>query len=179
MLELIVPKDEVYDSRTNRFIEIPECALTLEHSLLSISKWESKWCISFLSTQKKTDAQLRDYIRCMCVTPVKNTEIFSMLSPQVISKIKAYIDSPMTATTFTKTSKPTKRTIITSETLYSRMFALNIPIECQKWHLNRLLTLIRACEISSGPGEKMSKQQTASMYAQRNAMRKAKYGTRG
>ncbi|MEG0455434.1 MAG: hypothetical protein RR559_08840 [Bacteroides sp.] len=178
MLELIIPEDELFDGNTNKFIVTPACTLTLEHSLISIAKWESKWNIPFLSA-KKTDKQHRDYIRCMCVIPVKNDNVFATLSPQVLSQIKEYIDSPMTATTFPKRNKQGKRLVVTAEVIYSRMFANNIPIECQKWHLNRLLTLIRACEINNGPGEKMSKRQTASMYAQQNALRKAKYGTRG
>lgn len=180
MLELVIPEDEMFDSATNTFITTPACTLILEHSLISIAKWESKWHISFLSsTTKKNEEQNRDYIRCMCVTPPKNPKIFSTLSPQSLSQIREYMDAPMTATTFSKRKKTAKRSVITAESIYSRMFANNIPIECHKWHLNRLLTLIQACEINNGPGEKMSKRQTASMYAQQNAMRKAKYGTKG
>ena len=115
----------------------------------------------------------------MVIGSVKNEYVFSILSSENLSQIRAYIDDPMTATTFSKTSRSSKKEIITAEVLYARMFMNNIPMECQKWHLNRLLTLIRVCDANNTPRSKMNKQQTASHYAEQNALRRAKYNTKG
>ena len=152
MLEITVPANELYDPETNRFIDVPPCVLTLEHSLISIAKWESKWHISYLNAKGKTFLQELDYIRCMVIGPIKDEHIFSNLSPENISQVRLYIDNTMTATVFSKSSQgPSSKKVITAEVLYCRMFANNIPMECQKWHLNRLLTLIKVCDIENGP----------------------------
>lgn len=179
MLEINVPENEVYNAAQNRFIPIPACTLTLEHSLISIAKWEAKWHTPYLNAKKRTVKQELDYIRCMTIGPVKNEHVFSVLSPENIKQIREYIDDTMTATTFSKQNRPNSRRIMTAEVLYCRMFANNIPMECQKWHLNRLLTLIRVCDDANGPRSKMSKRQTAAHYAEQNALRRAKYNTRG
>lgn len=180
MLEIIVPENEFYDVQQNRFIFVPACTLTLEHSLISIAKWESKWHIPYLTDKKKTVEQEMDYIRCMIVTPIKDLQILSSFTKQNIRDIRAYIEDPMTATTFSKSTQPASKRVITAEVLYSRMFASNIPMECQKWHLNRLVTLLKACDIlnNSNPS-KMSKQQTIAYNARQNAMRRAKHNTKG
>lgn len=179
MLEIMVAGDEFYHAGLNRFITVPACTLVLEHSLISIAKWEAKWHMPYLSAKKRSAAQELDYIRCMSVTPVKDPYVFSMLSPENLRDIKTYIDDSMTATTFSKSTQPISRETVTAEVLYYRMFANNIPMECQKWHLNRLLTLIRVCDLRNAPRSKMSKRQTASHYAQQNALRRAQYNTRG
>ena len=180
MLEILVPENEFYQASQNRFITIPSCVLTLEHSLISIAKWESKWHLPYLSSAvKRTSAQELDYIRCMSVGPVKNDFIFSALSPDNLEQIRNYIDDTMTATTFSKTQPSRNRQIVTAEVLYARMFANNIPMECQKWHLNRLLTLIRVCDTMNNPPTKMSKKQTAARYAEQNALRRAQHNTKG
>ena len=179
MLEILVPENEIYLPGQNRFVPIPSCVLTLEHSLISISKWEAKWHVPYLNAKKRTSAQELDYIRCMAVGPVKNEYVFSVLTPENIDQIKAYIDNTMTATIFSKGPRPVTKEVVTAEVLYCRMFANNIPMECQKWHLNRLLTLIRVCDAKNGPRSKMSKRQTAAHYAEQNALRRAKYNTRG
>lgn len=180
MLELIVPENEIYDAAKNQFITIPSCVITLEHSLISLAKWESKWHTPYLNnSQKRTMAQELDYIRCMHVGPVKNTHVFKALTPENIQCIKNYIDDPMTAATFPKSKSKPSREVVTAEILYCRMFANNIPMECQKWHLNRLLALIRACDIKNGPVQKMSKRETAMRNAELNAARRAKLNTRG
>lgn len=179
MLEITVPENEIYNSTTNTFVTVPSCVITLEHSLISVAKWESKWRIPYLSAKKRTGRQELDYIRCMAVGPVKDKHVFEVLSAENISQIREYIDEPMTATTFTKSERPASKDVVTSEVLYCRMFANNIPMECQKWHLNRLLTLIRVCDASAGPRQKMTKRQTATRYAEQNALRRAKYNTRG
>jgi len=179
MLEVIVPANEFYIYGEKRFVNIPSCTLTLEHSLISIAKWEAKWHIPYLNAQKRTAAQELDYIRCMSVNVVKNDYTFSALSPDNMTQIAAYINNTMTATTFSKSPTSKSKEAVTAEILYCRMFANNIPMECQKWHLNRLLTLIRVCDAKSGPPSKMSKRQTASHYAEQNALRRAKYNTKG
>ena len=180
MLEIVVTENEVYNSSLNRFIPIPTCTLTLEHSLISVAKWEAKWHVPYLNAKaKRTAAQERDYIRCMVVGPLKNEHILLALSPENIAQIKAYMDDTMTATTFSKQERSTSRQVITAEVLYCRMFANNIPMECQKWHLNRLLTLIRVCDATNGPRSKMSKRNTAAHYAEQNALRRVKYNTKG
>lgn len=179
MLEIIVPKNEVYIVRENRFVTVQECKLTLEHSLISVAKWEAKWHTPYLDGKKKP-AQEIDYIRCMTVGPPKDPAVYSSLSDDNLDAIKSYIDDTMTATVFSKrkTGKKSAR-VFTAENIYARMFANNIPMECQKWHLNRLLTLIRVCDESNTPPKKMSKRETASYYAEQNALRRAKYKTRG
>lgn len=181
MLEIIIKEDEIYEPRLNRFIKIPHCTLTLEHSLISLAKWESKWHIPYLTDNKKTAEQELDYIRCMVIGNIPSEYIFATLSVEDILKIKDYIDDSMTATTFSKNSnqKKTKKEVTTAEVIYSRMCENNIPIECQKWHLNRLLTLIRVCDLNNGPKEKMSKKDTASWMAQQNAARRAKFNSKG
>lgn len=180
MLEIVTDEEEIFQPATNMFIPIPSCVITLEHSLISIAKWESKWHIPYLSDTKRSDKQELDYIRCMVVGTVKDDRVFELLSRKNIKKISDYIDNPMTATTFSKTNaQQHKREVVTAETLYYRMFSNNIPMECQKWHLNRLLTLIRVCDLYNSPKQKMSKTQTAAWNAEQNAARRAKYNTRG
>ena len=180
MLEIIVPENEVYLPKENRFVTIQACRLTLEHSLLSVAKWEAKWHIPYLDGKRKTPAQELDYIRCMTIGSVKDPSVYSVLSDDNLEAIKSYIDDTMTATTFSKRKAGKKSNrVSTAESIYSRMFANNIPMECQKWHLNRLLTLIRVCDENSTPPKKMSKRETAAYYAEQNALRRAKYKTRG
>lgn len=181
MLDITTIEDEFYDPINNKFIQIPSCTITLEHSLISLAKWESKWGIPYFdTTTKRTPNQDLDYIRCMVVGQIKNEYVFEALSLDNILKIQDYIKSPMTATTFSKNrDNKVKKEIITAEVIYARMFAHDIPIECQKWHLNRLLTLIRVCDLQNSPREKMSKKQTALWNAEQNAARRAKLNTRG
>lgn len=180
MLEITVPANEFYDPIKNQFIDIPACVLTLEHSLISIAKWEAKWHVPYLNATDRSHIQELDYVRCMVVGPIKNDYVFSMLSVENISRIREYIENPMTATTFSKSSgQNSSKKTITAEVLYCRMFANNIPMECQKWHLNRLLTLIKVCDVENGPRSKMNKKQTAAHYAEQNALRRAKYNSRG
>lgn len=179
MLEIVVPANEIYLPEQNRFVAIPSCVLTLEHSLISIAKWESKWHVPYLNAKKRTPAQELDYIRCMLVKPIKNDYVFSILTSENITQIREYIDDTMTATTFSKSPRSVTKEVVTAEVLYCRMFDNNIPMECQKWHLNRLLTLIRVCDIKNRSQPKMNRRQTAAYYAEQNALRRAKYNTRG
>lgn len=181
MLEITTIEDEFYDSRTNKFIHIPACTLTLEHSLISLAKWESKWHIPYFDNNvQKTSAQELDYIRCMVIGNLKSEYVLQALSINNILEIRDYIKNPMTATTFQKKARgKVKKEVTTAETLYAHMFSHGVSIECQKWHLNRLLTLLRVCDLQNAPREKMTKKQTAQWNAEQNAARKAKYNTRG
>lgn len=181
MLEITTMEDEFYEPRTNKFIQIPACTLILEHSLISLAKWESKWHMPYFDTNKKTSAQDLDYIRCMVIGSIKNEYVFQALSLNNIIRIKEYIKDPMTATTFQqrKSGGKMRKESVTAETIYARMFEHSVSMECQKWHLNRLLTLLRVCDLQNAPREKMTKKQTAQWNAEQNAARKAKYNTRG
>lgn len=182
MLEIIIEAKEFYNQQQNRFVTTQPCTLTLEHSLISLAKWESKWHIPYLSVpNEKTAEQELDYIRCMVIGSVPNEDILKALSFDNVLMIKEYIDNPMTATVFSKNQnqKKMKKEVITAEVIYSRMFENNISIECQKWHLNRLLTLIRVCDLNSSPKQKMTKKETSAYYAEQNAARRAKYNSRG
>ena len=182
MLELTVAEKEFYDSESSTFIKTPGCILTLEHSLISLAKWESKWEVPYFDGNKKTIEQDMDYIRCMVVGPIKNELIFTNFSNSELLQIQNYNQRLMTATTFSEPKNPQKKQkkeIMTAEVIYARMFMHQIPMECQKWHLNRLLTLIKVCDLRNAPSEKMSKKQSTLWAAEQNAARKAKYNTRG
>ena len=133
MLQIVIPKTERWDEETESFINVREQTLQLEHSLVSLSKWESKWCKPFLSDQEKTDEEIFDYIRCMTLTKNVETETFLFLGNEQITQIKEYIEAPMTATTFSSPNKTGSiKQQITSELIYYWMIAMNIPLECQK-----------------------------------------------
>lgn len=176
MLTINVPEQEFYDSRTNKFYTLKAKTLQLEHSLLSISKWESKWKKPFLSKEKMTVEQFVDYIRCMSLTPNVESEVFRHLGKENYNAISDYINDPMSATWFSEDNKPKGRSreTITSELVYYWMIALNIPMECQKWHFNRLMTLVRICNIKNAPPKKMKRNEIlARNRALNEARRKA------
>lgn len=182
MLELVITEKEFYQPETNQFIQIPGCTLTFEHSLISLSKWESKWQIPYFDGNQKTTKQDTDYIRCMVIGPIKDDRIFDTLSSDELLQIQTYMGAAMTATTFSapkNVRNKSKKEVMTAEVIYAHMFAQSIPMECQKWHLNRLLTLLKVCDLQNAPKEKMSKKQTAMWNAEQNAARRAKYNTRG
>ena len=181
MLQITVPiSPEIWDEKNEEFIEPKTASLQLEHSLVSISKWESKWHKPFLSKEPKTVEETVDYIKCMTLTQNVKSEVYDHLSKENIEEINAYIDDPKTATTFSKDRKSARsREIITSELIYYWMVALNIPFECQKWHLNRLLTLIRVCEVKNTPGKKMSQREVLNQYAAINAANRKRFNTKG
>lgn len=181
MLQIEVPiSPEGWDESKQEFVEPKYLTLKLEHSLISLSKWESKWCKPFLDRKEKTIEETIDYIKFMTLTPNVEPEVYSHLSNENFRDIDAYIGAPMTATTFydDKTSK-SSREIVTSELIYYWMVALNIPFECQKWHLNRLLTLIRVCNVKNAPPKKMNKRDIMSRNARLNAARRKQLNTSG
>ena len=180
MLEIIVPSCELWDEEKEEYIYMPEQVLQLEHSLVSLSKWESKWCKPFLYQKEKSYEETVDYIKCMTLNKNINSFVYYSLTMDNFDEINKYINAPMTATTFSddKNSKP-NREIITSEIIYYWMIALSIPFECQKWHLNKLLTLIRVCNVKNTPPKKMNRREVASRYAAINAARKKQFNTHG
>ena len=183
MLEITIPamNRELYDERTNKFITIntKETTLRLEHSLVSLAKWESKWRKPFLSTTQKTEEETIDYIKCMTITQNVNENIYNYLTPKNISEVNAYIDNPMTATTFVESKKKNNGEKITAELIYFWMINFNIPMECQKWHLNRLLTLIRVCSVKNEPPKKMSQREVMNRNAALNQARRQKLNSKG
>ena len=177
MLTLVVPETELFDEVRNEFIFVKEQKLTLEHSLLSLSKWESKWHKPFLSKKEKTREETLDYLRCMTINSV-DEEVYACLTPKMIERIDAYIGDSMTATTFSDKKRPSHETI-TAELIYYWMVALNIPFECQKWHLNRLLTLVEVCSIKNQPPKKMSPRAIMQRNAALNASRRKALHSKG
>lgn len=180
MLTLTIPAKELWDESKSEFIYTKEQTLHLEHSLVSLSKWESKWNKAFLSNRDKTDEEILDYIKCMTLTPNVSPDMYRYLTRDNFVEINDYIAAPMTATVFSdeKTSKAS-REIVTAELIYYWMIALNIPFECQHWHLNRLLTLIKVCNIKNAPPKKRSKREIMSRNAALNAARRKQLNTSG
>lgn len=183
MLRITIPSKEYWDANKEEFVQIKGQTLQLEHSLVSLSKWEAKWQKPFISNRKddnKTSEELLDYIRCMTLTQNVNPDVYLNIDSKIIEEIKEYIDAPMTATTFSDVNGARgSRDIITAEIIYYWMITLNIPFECQKWHLNRLLALIKVCSIKNTPPKKMSKSEILSRNRALNAARLKKYNTKG
>ena len=178
MISIKLAKNETYDATNNEFIELPEKTIHLEHSLVSISRWESKWCKPFLSKNNKTHNELIDYIKCMSDEPINDADVLRLTSKDV-ERINKYINSPMTATTITERNGRPSNEIITSELIYYAMINNNIPFECQYWHLNRLIILIRVCNIKQSSPKKMSKRDIYNQNRSLNAARKKQMGTKG
>ena len=179
MLTIVIPETEEYDPCTGTFIIRKKEVLSLEHSLVSLSKWESKWKKPFLSEENKTPEESLDYVRCMTINSV-DPSIYRRLSTSAIQRINEYIGDPMTATTIKEDPNQRKsREVVTSEIIYYWMVALQIPFECQKWHLNRLLMLIRVCNIKNTPPKKMSKGDIYRQNSALNAARRKMHGTKG
>lgn len=180
MLRIIIPSTEMWDEVNEKFVDSKEQVLQLEHSLVSLSKWESKWCKPFLSKENKTFEETIDYIRCMTINQNIPDEVYNCLTGENIREINEYISAPMTATRFSNdVMGKGSREQITSELIYYWMIALNIPFECQKWHINRLLTLIRVCNIKNQPSKKMSRREIMSRNTALNAARRKKLRTNG
>ena len=181
MLIIKVPPLELWNEKTQEFIQTKGQTLQLEHSLVSLSKWESKWNKAFLTKNEKSSEETRDYIRCMTITQNVNSDVYQRLTTENIDTINKYIESPMTATYFSSEGKKGRINgdQVTSELIYYWMIALNIPFECQKWHLNRLLTLIKVCNIKNQPPKKRSRADILRRNASLNAARRNKYKTKG
>ncbi len=178
MLTITIPETELYDEIRNEIVFVKEQKLVLEHSLVSLSKWESKWHKPFIGNTTMTNEETVDYIRCMTVNPI-DPNAYKCLSSEHMIRIKDYIEDPMTATTIKESQKKGKHEIVTAEIIYYWMVAMNIPFECQKWHLNKLLTLINVVNIKNQPKKKMNPKAVASRNASLNAARRKALHTRG
>lgn len=181
MLQITVPiSPEGWDEERQEFVDPQVKTLQLEHSLVSISKWESKWHKAFLSKKDKTEEEIFDYVKCMTLTQNVDSSIYDHLTIDNVNQIKAYIEDPMTATVInTNSSDKSNKETVTSELIYYWMIALNIPSEYQKWHINRLLKLIEVCNIKNSPPKKRSKSDIMRSNAALNAARRKQLGTRG
>lgn len=180
MLRIIVPALELWDEEKGEFVYRKEQPLQLEHSLFSLSKWESKWKKPFLGKEEKTSEETLDYVRCMTVTQNVDPEVYSRLSNDNIRQINEYINDPMTATTFSQRGRrKNNRETITNELIYYWMVSYNIPPEYQKWHLNRLLTLIQVCTVKNEKPKSRSKREIMAENAAINAARRKQFGTKG
>lgn len=182
MIEVTIPAYEGWDESKEEFVSYKGAKITLEHSLVSISKWESKWCKPFIEKTKKsnkTAEEFQDYIRCMTLTKDVPQDVYSRIPASEIKRIADYIDSPMSAVKYSTAGRKSSNQLITAETIYAQMFSLNIPMDCQKWHLNRLLSLIHVCADMQTPKKKMGKRAILNQNAALNAQRKAAMHTRG
>lgn len=191
MFQIHIPAiDDYWDESKEEFVSINSCDLVLEHSLISISKWESKWKVPFLTNPNRTNEQLIDYIRCMTITQNVDPKVYEFIPQQEIMRIQDYINDDHTATFFKDDGKKRggHKEILTSEVIYYFMIALQIPMECQKWHLGRLMTLIKVCNEKNkeaDPKNRKKKLTTkeqmdlATKYDEINERRKKELGTRG
>lgn len=180
MLRLEVAKAEFYNEITEEFEYIEPTILEIEHSLISISKWEARWHKPFLSTEEKTVEQINHYLRCMTINRNISEEVYKALTPQHYKAIQDYMSDPMTATVIKDGSKSKGNAeTLTSELIYYYMFAHNIPLECERWHINRLLTLIRVCNIKSAPPKKKPEREVLRDQAALNAARRKQLNTKG
>lgn len=184
MLTVTIPDYEGFNEETQEFVNVKGATIQLEHSLISLKKWEQKWHVPFLDNkEKKTIEQTIDYIRCMTINPNVNEEIYKFIPSDIIKKITDYIYDPMTATWFSDSKGiggySIKKEVITAEIIYYWMIELNIPVEFQKWHLNSLLTLIRVINTKRQPNKKMGQKEWASQRSALNAARRAKMHSKG
>lgn len=180
MLQITIPAVEYWDELREEFVYAKEQTLRLEHSLVSLSKWESRWHKSFLFTKDKTREETLDYIKCMTITQNVNPEVYTRLTKANMDEIDRYINDPMTATVIRETKKGRGNgRILTAELIYCYMIGFNIPVEFEKWHLNRLLTLIKVCDIENKPSKKRSAYDIMRENAALNAARRKELNSKG
>lgn len=183
MLRITIPPVELWDEVNEEFVQFKGQTLCLEHSLVSLSKWESKWGKPLLGkgNTKRTIEETIDYVKCMTLTQNVSEDAYKYLTNANILEITKYIEAPMTATHFFDDEESGKsgREAVTAELIYYWMIAFNIPFECQKWHLNRLLTLIKVCEVKNRKPKKRSQRSIMKRNAALNAARKKQWNTKG
>lgn len=179
MLKLDVVLEEGFDEVNNKFVPLDVYTIEMEHSLASLSKWESKFEKPFLGDVKKTNEEMLFYIEAMVLTPEVPPYVWAKLSQKNVDSIQAYIDAKMTATWFSESTNKPSPEIITAEVIYYWMVSLNIPFECQYWHLNRLLTLVRVCNEKNAPKKKLSSAEIGRRQKELNRKRQAELGTSG
>lgn len=177
-----IPEQEFFNNKTGEFYYTKSATIKIEHSLVSIAKWESKWHVAFLDDKvKKTNEMMIDYIRCMTISQNIDPDVYYYLTADNFKEINDYIDDPMTATIFTDINKNKggRGEFVTNELVYYWMTVYNIPWECEKWHFNRLMTLIRICSEKNTPAKKMSRRDVLNRNRALNEARKRASGTRG
>lgn len=179
MLKIVIPPRELFNQETQEFIQTKGAVLHLEHSLVSLSKWESTWKTPFLSKTAKSILETLDYVRCMTITKNVPPEVYDRLTDEDILKVNTYLEDSMTATTIKNRDNVQNQEIVTAEIIYYWMIAHNIPFECQKWHLNRLLTLINVCNIKSQKPKKRSQREQLAYNKSLNESRRKQLNTRG
>ena len=184
MLQITIPERELWDEQNAIFIKVKGVTIAMEHSLVSLSKWEAKWHKPFINKEEKTKAEIIDYMRCMTLTQNIDPIIYEYITQDNIQQVNDYISDSMSATWFSDNKGEGKQgnktgEQITSELIYYWMVAYQIPFECQKWHLNRLLTLIRICDIKNKPPKKYSKKDIMRNNTALNAARRQRLGTNG
>lgn len=182
MLEITIPAIDLFDDEKQEFVVIEEQTLKLEHSLVSLSKWEAKWHIPYISDKEKTMEQTLDYIKFMTLTENVNPNVYVFMAHnnKIIDEINQYIDDSQTASIVLDNSRGSNSgEFISSETLYYWMISLQIPFECQYWHLNRLIALIKFCSAKNAPGKKMSQSDIMSRNKALNDARRKALGSKG
>lgn len=179
MLKLNINPVEIYDELIDEFIVKPGLSLILEHSLYTISKWESRWMKPFLGKNEKTDDELLDYIICMDVTETLTLDAVQRIHQTDLVRIMTYINSSMTATTFSTVDNGKSNELITSELMYYWMIALQIPLDCEHWHVNRLMTLIKICNIKNSPNKKQNAQTMLANQRELNKQRRMQNNSTG
>lgn len=181
MLRIEVPEMELFNDKTNEFFMIGGVSLQMEHSLVSLSSWESKWHIPLLGKEDKTKEQMLDYVRCMTLTEDVDPITYRYLPNDLFSKIVDYIHDPATATTIHSIQKTVggKKETITAEIIYYWMVTLGVPGEYETWNLNRLFTLLSVISIKNSPQKKIGRREAAEWRAAENARRRAKYHSKG
>lgn len=183
MLTITIPGEEYFDDEKQRFLTVNDTTLEFEHSLVSLSKWESEWEKPFLSTDNKSPEQVLDYItRCMLLTPNVPPEIFHKFTTEHYKQINEYIESKMSATWFADLPKPNgprRKEVITAEIIYYWMDELKIDLDWEKRHLARLFTLIKVHNEKNQPEKKVDKRAIMERNRQLNEERLAKMGTKG
>lgn len=180
MLRIRIEGEEFFDEVDNTFSTVGDIVLDLEHSLISLSKWEAEFQKPFLGPGEKTTDEIMEYVHAMIMTQDVPGNIMKRFSADHLTKVNEYIESNQSATTFGQMPKtPGRSEIITSELIYYWMVAFNIPFECEQWHLNRLFALIRICNVKQSKPKKMSRNEIAARNRELNAQRKAQLGTTG
>lgn len=180
MLTIVIEGEESFNNEEQTFETLNDVVIELEHSLLSVSKWESKFQKPFLAAGKKTSEELFEYLKAMVVTPSIDLDVLYSCSQKNLDTIQEYIDSSQSATTFgVMPERQGLGEVITSELIYYWIVAFKIPFECQTWHLNRLFALIRICNIKNSKPKPMSRMELAQRNRELNAKRRAELGTTG